>query len=229
MSSTRQRRDAVDQRSQELLARAVDPVQVLDHEHLGSPLGGADQQPPQRLEGLATPLDGAHRPHVGVARVDGQQRPQVGRGLPRGRAASATPRSILAAIAASSSASSMPTCRRSRSTSGWKAIALPKDRQCPSCQAAAPPMRWRSSRSSRDLPMPGSPTRKRDLPLTGAGAFEGVEEQAELALAADERCEPPVGLDFEARARLVGADDLPARDGLRLALQGRSPSARVSK
>jgi hypothetical protein len=68
--------------------------------------------------------------------------------------------------------------------------------------------------------MPGSPTSSATRPLTGAGALEGVEEQAEFALAADQRCEPAVGLDFQAGARLVGADHLPERDGLLLALQG---------
>ena len=55
-------------------------MQVLDHHHLGPLLGSANQQAPESRQRLATALNGAHRPHVGVAGVHGQKCAQVGHG-----------------------------------------------------------------------------------------------------------------------------------------------------
>jgi hypothetical protein len=51
----------------------VDPVEILDHQHLRPPLGCADQQAAQGLERLAASLRRVHGLHVVLARVDRQQ------------------------------------------------------------------------------------------------------------------------------------------------------------
>ena len=78
--------------------------------------------------------------------------------------------------------------------------------------------------------MPASPTRSATCPWPARGASEGLEQLAQLALAPHERREPAVGLDLQARARLVRGHDFPGGDRLGLALDdGASPRERVSK
>jgi hypothetical protein len=48
-------------------------VQILHHDHLGSPLRGAHEETTEGLECLAAPLGGAHGLHRRVPWIDGQQ------------------------------------------------------------------------------------------------------------------------------------------------------------
>jgi hypothetical protein len=57
------------------------------------------------------------------------------------------------------------------------------------------------------------------LALAGPGALEGVEKQAQLALAPHERRESSLSLDLQPRTRLARGDDFPRDDGFGLALQ----------
>ena len=105
------------------------------------------------------------------------------------------------------------------SMSGWSALERPKDTQRPSIQVASSPSRRRNSYSSRDLPIPASPTTKTTWPWPAVACSKRFEERAQLALAPDERREAALEPDVQPAARLAGGDDLPGADGLRLPLE----------
>ena len=67
-------------------------------------------------------------------------------------------RSTFSTITDSGSESSTRNTRRIMSMTGWNGIERPNDSAWPCTQVALRPSCRRSSCSSRDLPMPGSPT-----------------------------------------------------------------------
>ena len=133
-------------------------------------------------------------------------------------------------MAASSSLSSTPNWRRSRSTSGWNAIACPNDRQWPSSQAALvadPAAQLEEQARLADARLADE---EHDLPVAGPRALEGLEQRCPSSRSRPTNGVSPRSASTSSRVRVsCAAHDLPRGDGLGLALEVKLAERRASR
>ena len=212
----RARRHAVAEDGQELLGRPIDPVEVLDHHDLRTPLGGAQDHPAERLEDAAAALARIER---GDGRVGGAERQQVlQRGRRRAQVVAEVPHGALdlgrrhvlgvALVDAHPALEEIDERMKRRGPAEGQAVAL------------SPVGVTRAAAELVEQPRLADPRLADDehhLPLPGAGPGERGVQRLELAPAADERREPALGPGVEPRPAFAHRLDDPRADGLGLA------------
>ena len=206
-----QRGHAVDQGREELLARPVDPVQVLDHEDLRPRLGAPDEHAAQRLEGLAAPLRGLiARTSASPGSTDRSARRYGATGARSGADRREAPldlrgdrRLVVALLDAELPPEQVDQRVERHGPPEGQAVPF-----VPRGLAADPPAQL--DEQAR-LPMPASRHEEHHLPLPAARALEGIEQEAQLPLAPHEGREPALGGRPRAACASRGRPPLPTR------------------
>ena len=132
-------------------------------------------------------------------------------------------------ISGSSSWSSMPKFCLSIATIGRNGTDWPNEMQSPSIQVAAPPTRWRNSRSSLDLPMPASPTTKTAWPRPRRACAHARSSMASASSRPTNGERPRAARASSRETAALAPASSYAATGWLLPFTGIAPSARVAK
>ena len=211
-------RNAVGGEEEAFLARLVDPVQVFMDQDLRSHGRGPHEEAAEGVEDLAATLLRVHRRDRGIAGIDGQEVIEVGQERPeilpeQDDAALDLPRDRpfrVAFLDAEVSFQHVGNWMKGDRLSEGHTAAFH-----PGCLVPNPPPELVQETGFADSRLTDDEHR---LPLTSLRLLEALQQELELALAADIGREASLGAHVETSPRLLRGDDLEGEEWFRLPL-----------